>query len=160
MSNRFKLKNGVLTLVNEKDEVVYESKPTPIKKSFLDKTADFIQNLPEIPTPSFLKLSPESVSTDEESETKEQPNKKEEVNTTKVSTTEVKIGAETVAITSETTNPPTEETKVTDANVTQSEQPIPDPVSEKQSDQPEANSEPKRTEVPETVEAKIETKVG
>ncbi len=154
MSNRFKLKNGVLTLVNEKDEVVYESKPTPIKKSFMDKTADFIQNLPEIPTPSFLKLSPEPDSLSAESENKE------EANTTEVSTTEVNVVAETVAIASETTNPLTEETKVTDVNVTQSEQPKPDPVSEKQSDQPEVNSEPKRTEVPETVEVKIETKVG
>lgn len=154
MSNRFKLKNGVLTLVNEKNEVIYESKPTPIKKSFLDKTADFIQNLPEIPTPSFLKLSPEPDSLSAES------GNKEEAIDTKVSTTEVNVVAETVAIASETTNPLTEETKVTDVNVTQSEQPNPNPVSEKQSDQPEVNSEPKRTEVPETVEAKIETKVG
>ena len=159
MSNRFKLKNGVLTLVNEKNEVIYESKPTPIKKSFLDKTADFIQNLPEIPTPSFLKLSPKPDSADKESEIKP-TDKKEEANTIEVSTTEVKVGAETVVITSETTNPSTEETKVTDVNVVQSEQPNPNPVSEKQSDQPEVNSEPKRTEVPETVEAKIETKVG
>ena len=154
MANRFKLKNGVLTLVNEKNEVIYESKPTPIKKSFLDKTADFIQNLPEIPTPSFLKLSPEPDSLSAES------GNKEEAIDTKVSTTEINVVAETVAIASETTNPLTEETKVTDVNVTQSEQPNPDPVSEKQSDQPEVNSEPKRTEVPETVEAKIETKVG
>ena len=153
MSNRFKLKNGVLTLVNEKDEVVYESKPSPIKKSFLDKTADFIQNLPEIPTPSFLKLSPESVSTNEESENKE------EAIVTKVSTTEVNVVAETVAITSETTNPPTEETKVADVVVSQSGQPNPGPVPEKQLEQPEVNSEPKRTEVPQTAEVKIEAKV-
>lgn len=150
MSNRFKLKNGVLTLVNEKDEVVYESKPTPIKKSFLDKTADFIRDLPEIPTPSFLKLSPGPSSSSAESET----------NTTEVSTTEASVVAETVKVTSESANPVTEETKVTDVNVVQSEQPNPDPVSEKQSEQPEVKSEPKRTEVPETVEAKIEAKVG
>lgn len=151
MANRFKLKNGVLTLVNEKDEVIYESKPTPIKKSFLDKTADFIRDLPEIPTPSFLKLSPGPSSSSAESET----------NTTKVSdSAEVNADAPTVAVTSEAANPVTKETEVTDVNVVLSEQPNPDPVSKKQSEQPEVKSEPKRTEVPETVEAKIEAKVG
>lgn len=150
MANRFKLENGVLTLVNEKNEVIYESKPTPIKKSFLDKTADFIRDLPEIPTPSFLKLSPEPGSSSTESET----------NTTEVSTTEANTDATTVAVTSDAANPVTEETEVTDVNVVQSDQPNPEPVSEKQPEQPEVKSEPKRTEVPETVEAKIEAKVG
>lgn len=153
MSNRFKLKNGVLTLVNEKNEVVYESKPTPIKKSILDKTAEFIQKLPEIPTLSFLIPSPDPKPSEEE--TKDQPIKKEED-----STTEVKVDSPVVVNTSETAVVATEVTKATGAIETQPEQPNPDQTPENQSIQPEVNSEPIRTKAPETVEAKIEVKIG